>query len=433
MGINFPNAPIVNQLWPQPPVAGVPVYVWDGQKWTTQGTPATRTPVYTDGSTPMAAQLKLFGSPPVATNDAVPKSYADALPAVHYDAAQALTDAQRSQARANIGVLKKNYIINGAMVISQEWGTTVLNVSGNYPVDQFAFFYSIAGATSGNYNYAQVASPTPGGSSTRLRVTVMSGPGTVAAGDYAALAQNIEGIRVADLRSGTPAAKTVTLQFGWKSPAGTYSVALRNGAYTRSYTTFFTIAAGEANTDVVRSVTIALDQAGAWVTDNTQSFVVNWAIIAGTTSQGAPNVWTAGSFFCPTGGTTNAPNGSVFELFDVSLTVGTVAPPFVMPDTASELLVCQRYFESGVQPYKYISGLTGVTSAYDTIPFIAQKRTNGTVIFANWLYFNSGGSSVAFTPVLSTVFVNQFFFTSSGLVNWCGWSGNGTWIASARM
>ncbi len=35
---------------------------------------------------------------------------------------------------------------------------------------------------------------------------------------------------------------------------------------------------------------------------------------------------------------------STFELFDVSLTEGTVAPPFQLPDYASELALCQRYY-----------------------------------------------------------------------------------------
>lgn len=33
MGINFPNAPTLNQLWPQPAQPGVPVWRWDGQAW----------------------------------------------------------------------------------------------------------------------------------------------------------------------------------------------------------------------------------------------------------------------------------------------------------------------------------------------------------------------------------------------------------------
>jgi hypothetical protein len=76
MGINFPNAPVVDQLYPSPPVAGLAVYRWDGEKWTTQGATATKTPVYTDGSTPMAAQLTLV-TPPVATTDASSKKYVD--------------------------------------------------------------------------------------------------------------------------------------------------------------------------------------------------------------------------------------------------------------------------------------------------------------------------------------------------------------------
>jgi hypothetical protein len=34
MGFNFPNSPTTGQLYPQPPIAGAPVYQWDGQKWT---------------------------------------------------------------------------------------------------------------------------------------------------------------------------------------------------------------------------------------------------------------------------------------------------------------------------------------------------------------------------------------------------------------
>lgn len=77
MGINFPNSPTIDQLYPQPAVAGLPVYRWDGEKWTTQGASPTKTPVYTDGTTPMTAQLTLI-APPVNPTDAAAKSYVDA-------------------------------------------------------------------------------------------------------------------------------------------------------------------------------------------------------------------------------------------------------------------------------------------------------------------------------------------------------------------
>jgi hypothetical protein len=38
--------------------------------------------------------------------------------------------------------------------------------------------------------------------------------------------------------------------------------------------------------------------------------------------------------------------GNVFELFDVGLYEGNTAPDFVVPDYASELRTCQRYWEN---------------------------------------------------------------------------------------
>ena len=35
--LDFPNAPTVGQKYPASPVGGVPTYVWDGEKWTTNG------------------------------------------------------------------------------------------------------------------------------------------------------------------------------------------------------------------------------------------------------------------------------------------------------------------------------------------------------------------------------------------------------------
>ena len=37
MALDFPASPTLNQLYPSPAVPGVPVYTWDGEKWTTRG------------------------------------------------------------------------------------------------------------------------------------------------------------------------------------------------------------------------------------------------------------------------------------------------------------------------------------------------------------------------------------------------------------
>jgi hypothetical protein len=54
MGINFPNAPTTGQLYPQPPVAGQPIYRWDGAKWTTQGGTVGQ-PIYISDTPPTGA------------------------------------------------------------------------------------------------------------------------------------------------------------------------------------------------------------------------------------------------------------------------------------------------------------------------------------------------------------------------------------------
>jgi hypothetical protein len=37
MALNFPNSPTVGQKYPVSPIAGIPTYAWDGEKWTTNG------------------------------------------------------------------------------------------------------------------------------------------------------------------------------------------------------------------------------------------------------------------------------------------------------------------------------------------------------------------------------------------------------------
>ncbi len=86
------------------------------------------------------------------------------------------TAGQMAQARANIGVTKKSYVVNGGMQVSQENGSTASTASGYYPVDQWRTEFSNAGVLSA----AQVASSTSGGSPYRLRATVATADASVA-------------------------------------------------------------------------------------------------------------------------------------------------------------------------------------------------------------------------------------------------------------
>jgi hypothetical protein len=238
---------------------------------------------------------------------------------------------------------RKNYIINGAMMVSQENGSTAGTFANYYPVDCFCLFY----ANAGTQTVQQVTSTTPAGSPNRIRVTVTVADAAVAAGDYCFVYQSIEGFRSHDLRYGSALAKTVTLQFGVKAPAGTYCVAFYNNNASRTYVAEYVIAGGEANTEVVKTITLTLDTGGTWQTGNATGLTVQWTLMAGTTYQTAANAWTGTGTPYATSSQFNfmGTNGNVFELFDVSLTEGSVAPPFVVPDYASELQLCKRYWQ----------------------------------------------------------------------------------------
>ncbi|MET4190673.1 MULTISPECIES: hypothetical protein [unclassified Bradyrhizobium] len=284
--------------------------------------------------------------------------------------------------RANIGVTKRNYIVNGGMMVSQENGTSAGTTVNYYPVDQFF----VGTQSSGAFSAAQVASPTPGGSPNRLRYTVTTADAAVATGDLTWIMQSIEGLRGADLLYGASAAKAVTLQFGVKAPAGTYCVAIRNAlSATRSFVGEFTISGGEANTDVVKSVTIPGDQAGTWLKDNGLGMVVSWCLMAGATFQTTGGAWQAGSFLA----TSNqfnfmGTNGNVFELFDVSLTEGTQAPAFQLPDYPTELALCKRYWEFIDDQVQIFSGtVTAGATHYKSSAYTAEKRALPTLSGVN--------------------------------------------------
>ena len=271
---------------------------------------------------------------------------------ISVEESNAFSAAQMAQGRANLGVTKKNYLVNGGMQISQENGTGAGSSSLYYPVDQWYIQHTLSG---GAYSCAQIASSTPGGSTHRIRVTVTAAQTTVGS-SVCFLQQKIEGFRVADLKFGTASAKTVTLQLGVKATlAGTFACLLQNNATDTTLSGSFTIAAGEVNTDVVKSVTFAGATSGTWAQDNTNGMYVYVYLM----QSGGANIF--------------ATNGSVFELFDAGLYEGATAPPFQCPDYASELLLCQRYYQ--LIPWGIEAYAPGGNSRHQSTISFAPKRT----------------------------------------------------------
>jgi len=239
----------------------------------------------------------------------------------------------------------KNYIVNPGMRISQENGTSSGAINGYYPVDQWYMSHF----QDGTLTAQQIASATPGGSENRIRMTVTSADTSIAAGQYAILAQRFEGLRTADLQWGTANATDVVLRFGFKGPAGTYAVTMANQDANRSFVREFTISGGDANTDTLQTLTFPGDTSGTWDKDNTLSVFLTFTFAIGSTYQTTPDSWQAGNYF----GTSSTSNGigtdsDVFELFDVGLYADPdstgVAPRFELPHYDTDLLECQRYY-----------------------------------------------------------------------------------------
>jgi hypothetical protein len=261
------------------------------------------------------------------------------------NSANTLVTTPAAKSYSDIVANSKNYIVNPGMRISQENGTASGTVSGYYPVDQWVHSHS----QDGTLTAQQVASATPGGSTHRIRMTVTTADASLAAGQYALFNHFLEGLRAADLLWGTASAKDVVVRFGFKGPAGTYAVAIRNQDFNRSYVREFTISGGEANTDTVQTLTFPGDTSGTWDTDNTLSMALTIVLATGSTYQTTADAWQSGNYL----GTSSTTNGigtvsSVFELFDVGMYVDPdstgIAPPFILPNYDEDLRECQRYY-----------------------------------------------------------------------------------------
>ena len=401
--LDFPNSPTPGQKFPSPAIGGVPVYTWDGAKWTTVGgAVGGKTAVYTDGSTPMAAALTLV-APPVNPNDAAAKSYVD--PCVRTDVAQAsLTTAQQTQGRSNINAASfaalayNNIMVNGAMEVSQVNGASGVSlINANlYIVDCWivlvqSSFLSVVG----------VQNPvSPSGFAAALQVYVTAPEtATPAAADCCIIYQNIEGYRIAHLGFGTASASPITLSF-WAFAArpGTYSGAITN-ANNRAYAFSFTINAG--STFQYFTVTIPGDTAGAWVITNALGMQIIFAMMLGNNHVTAPGVWTAGSFYGATGTINGAASTSPTDtmlITGVTLLAGTAGPSaansaLAMRPYPEELRLCYRYYEKIGMTMANGQGTYNNTSWYK-----ATKRASPTITLIGGALNGATVSAIVYSP-----------------------------------
>jgi hypothetical protein len=375
MGINFPASPTVGQLHPDPAETGIPQYEWNGTVWVARSE-APLTYVQRAGDT-MTGLLMLSGNP-VEPLHAVPKQYLSEFP------------------------LPRNRIVNGAMQFAQQYGDTLFNPTTGisaYIADQWAIYSSTAPAVT---TMQRIQSVTPNGSRDRFRISVTTAKPSLAASDYLMFGQAIEGRRVPDFKYGSASARQAIFRFGFKAPAGTYSICVMNAGTNRSYTANFTIAPEQANTDTEQKFIVPGDTTGAWLIDAGMGILIRIILATGATYIGAAG-WQGGVAFGTSSNTNGLAQLGVFELFDVGWYLDEnntgVAPKWQLPDAASELLLCQRYYSNFT--FTFWGNAPAGGYAFGQTFLFPTMRAAPTVLVSDLSYANAYGAAALSSAINS--------------------------------
>jgi hypothetical protein len=320
-----------------------------------------------------------------------------------------------TQITAATGFGFKNRIINGAMVIDQRnagASVTINAASYTYTVDRWA---ALGQAADGVYT-VQRSATAPAGFTNSLLATVTTADASIGASQYYVLKQAIEGLNVADLNLGTANAATVTLSFWVRSSlTGVFSGSITNSAYNRAYPFSYTINA--ANTWEQKTVTIAGDTTGTWLSDNGAGIIVYMDLGSGSANKGTANAW-AGSGLVGVTGSVNliGTSGATFYITGVQLEKGSTATSFDYRPYSAELALCQRYYIKINNPSGYNAHYGPLVGAYTSIRSLGVPYCLSVPMRVNGANFVIAFSNVSLYPInLST----SYAVTSIG-----SWSGD---------
>ena len=276
-----------------------------------------------------------------------------------------------------------NYLINGDFQIDQRNATVTTN--GTYGPDRWQLIFNTIGALQWSRG---TDAATPNTLNYGL-LNVTTADTSIAAGEYCAVEQIIEGINANGLGLGwgTASAKTCTLSFSVRSSVtGTYCVAFRNAATNRSYVGTYTVNA--ANTWESKTITVPGDTTGTWASNNTQGIRISFTAAVGSTFQTTAGAWQAGNFL----GTSAQANllatvSNNMRITNVQFEVGSFATPFQRVQTDLEYLRCKRYYQ--------IIRFLALTTANNAFTHFQHMRTDP-VILSTVLDTGSGAAFAVF-------------------------------------
>jgi hypothetical protein len=323
----------------------------------------------------------------------------------------------------------KNRIINGAMVIDQRnagASVTVNSANNFYPVDRFA---CTGQATDGVFT-VQRSTTAPSGFINSVIATVTTADASIGATQQYLIQQFIEGFNIADLGWGSAGAQSVTVSFWVRSSiTGTFGGSIVNSGFNRSYPFTYTISA--ANTFEYKTVTIAGDTSGTWLTDNGVGLRLIFSLGAGSTYLGTAGAW-SGSYFAGATGQTNviATNGATFYITGVQLEKGSTATSFDYRPYGTELVLCQRYYEvmyADAATNGPVSNLYQGTTHYTFWQYQQTKRATPTIALA------SGASWAVNTPTVYAGISKSSIASSAGVFYGTATAGNPVLTAAIEL
>jgi len=286
----------------------------------------------------------------------------------------------------------RNRIINGAMVIDQRNAGASVTVTsdGSYQLDRWQSVL-----TAGSKFSIQQSTTTATGFKNSTLLTSLSAY-SLTGSDRFGWQQQVEGLNTYDLSWGAAGASAVTLSFWVRSSlTGTMGGCVTNSAQNRSYPFSFTI--NSANTFEYKTITIAGDTSGTWLTTNGTGLVVRFCLGAVSSYRNTAGAWAAGDYWGPTGGVDFvSTNGATMYFTGVQLEAGTTASPFEYCPFGLEKYLCERYCQTtypyGTAPGSNISfngiigrtgcaGVNGTGEIYQSTQFKQQMRTTPTISF----------------------------------------------------
>lgn len=276
-----------------------------------------------------------------------------------------------------------NRVINGDMRIDQANVAAAVGVNAAGPFYGPDMVDAGGTASAGVFNMQQLSATPPTGYKYYVQAQTATADAAPAAASAYFLSFKIEGNNVIDLSLGTASALQITISFWARSSlTGSFSGALTNSAFNRSYPFSFTI--NSANTWEQKTVTLTGDTTGTWLTDNGIGLRMLIDIGSGANFRGSASAWAASGLTGVTGAVRLISTlSATLWLTGVQIESGATMSPFERRDLMSELARCQRYYQKTFPQTTKPAQNAGVTgSVYSDYAYANAAGVQGIWDFA---------------------------------------------------